>query len=175
MEINVTVDNVDLNSVIGANYRQIGEEDYAETPQTLADVVADRIMADLKRDDHYTRLKERVREIRDEEIREQLRPIIGEAIAAPVQRTSDLGTPIGQPVALAELIVKEAQSFLARRDGYGPDAQTPAQKIIRDEVDRAIKSELSAAIADEKAKVVAAVRAKAADLIAEAVKQGVGR
>jgi hypothetical protein len=173
MDINVTVENVDLDSVIGAHYRQIGEEDYAETPRTLADVVADRIVADLKRDDHYTRLKERVREIRDEEIREQIRPIIAEAITAPVQRTSDLGTPIGQPVALAELIVKEAQSFLTRRDGY--DAQTPPQKIIRDEVDRAIKSELSAAIAEEKAKVVAAVRAKAADLIAEAVKQGVGR
>ena len=38
-----------------------------------------------------------------------------------------------------------------------------------------VKKELAEAMADEKAKVVAAVRAKAAELIAQAVKEGIGR
>lgn len=175
MNITVTVDSVDLSSVVGDHQVQTGEDEWLAEPMILADVVAARIAEDIKKDDQYNSLRKRVLEIRDEEIREQLKPMIREAIEQPIQRTTEFGQPQGPPVTVAELVVKEAQNYLTKREGYGRDSLSVAQKLIRDEVDRAIKSELSQAIADEKAKVVAAVRAKAAELIAEAVQQGVGR
>jgi len=175
MEIKVDVSNISLDSVIGTHYTQTGEDTYRDEPETLADVVAAQIALALQKDEEFKTLRARVLDLRNEEIREQVKPIVAAAIAAPVQRTNSYGSPVGEPVPLTELIVKEARDVLTKRDGYGRDSLTLVQKIIRDEVDRAIKHELADIVAEEKAKVVAAVRAKAADLIATAVREGVGR
>ena len=61
-----------------------------------------------------------------------------------------------------------------RSSGYSHQSSA-LQEIIRTEVDRALTAELKVVVDAEQAKVVAAVRAKAAELIAQAVKEGVGR
>ena len=68
----------------------------------------------------------------------------------------------------------EAKKLFTERADYGRGS-TLAQRIVAEAIGSAFTRELAAAIADEKAKVVAAVRAKAAELIADAVKQGVGK
>lgn len=175
MNINVTVDNVDLTSIVGETYTQTGEDSYGSAPVTLADAIAAEVARNLRDDERWPALRERFLKIRDEEIREQIRPVVAEAVNSPVQRTNGYGSPVGEPFSLTELILKEARDYLSKRDGYDRDRPTVAEKLIREAVDRTVKTELAQAISDEKATVVAAVRAKAADLIAQSVKEGVGR
>lgn len=174
MDITVNVDNVDLNSIVGEHYTQTGEEDWHREPQTLGQAVAVKIAEDLKRDEGYRTLKQQVLDRRDEEVREQVKPVVAAAIAASVQPTNTFGQPIGDPVSLTDLIVKEAREALTKRADYGR-GPTLLEKVVAEAVDKAIRKELTDVIAEEKAKVVAAVRAKAAELIATAVKEGVGR
>lgn len=178
MEIKVSVDNVDLSSVIGESGRYDEDGDYVGAgPKTLGEAVAAQIAADLKRNDQYPGLKQKVMDVRNEEIREQIRPIVAAAIEGNVQKTNEWGQPVGQATTLHALIVKEVNDYLKRKvsDGYRSSNQTVIEKFVQDAVDKVVKTELAEAIAEEKTKVVAAVRAKAADLIAEAVKQGIGR
>lgn len=175
MEIKVSVENVDLTSVVGEHYVQTGEDDYGRVPQTLGQAVAVQIADDLKRDDSYKTLKQQVLSLREAEVREQLKPIVTEAIQGEIRRTNQYGEQYGEPVTLRSLIIDEVQKVLTKKDGYDRNAATFIEKIVRDEVERALKKEIADALAEEKAKVVAAVRAKAAELIADAVKQGIGR
>jgi hypothetical protein len=173
MEITVNVDTtgIDLSTPIGQRYGDDGQE-----PRTVGDEVVRQLVASITRSDGYSGIPARLRELRDQEIREQIRPVIASAVAEPLQRTNEYGRPVGDSKPLAELIVDEVRSYLTRRaDTYDRSGRSVVQKLIADEIDRVITGELKRAIADEKAKVVAAVRAKAADLIAQAVKEGVGR
>lgn len=176
MNIDVTVSNVDMASVVGTHRVHDPEDGYYQAPMTLGDAVAKEIAEDLKKDKDYPGLARRVKEIRDEEIRALIRPTIEAAIQAPIQKTNTYGEPTGQTTSLTELIVHEAQKYLTTpADQYNRDRGTVLQKMVREEIGAAFKRELAAVIADEKAKVVAAVQAQAAELIAEAVRQGVGR
>lgn len=171
MNINVDVSDVNLASVVheGDDYR---------SRQTLGDVVADRMVENLLRQSDYQPLRQRVLDIQNEEIRAQLAPIIAEAIAAPVQKTTHYGDPVGEPKPLREIVIEEAKAWMsaaADPRSYDRTKPTKAQKLVADAVDASMRKELAAAIAAEKEKVVAAVRAKAGELIAEAVKQGIGR
>jgi hypothetical protein len=77
---------------------------------------------------------------------------------------------------MRELILAEVEKFMsAPADRHYRDKGTVLEKYVRDEVQTTLKKELADALAEEKAKVVAAVRASAADLIADAVKRGIGR
>lgn len=174
MNITVNVDQVDLTTTIGEHTVDYGDGDYSREPRTLGDAVAEQVARDLQKDDAYRSLRKRFIDLRDEEIREQIRPIVAKAITDPVQKTNGYGQPVGEPVSLTELIVGEVRTLLSKRDGYDRSTPTFVQKIIRDEVGRTLTAELQQVIADEKAKVVAAVRAQAAELIADAVKKGIG-
>lgn len=176
MEIKVSVESVDLASPIGELAEYDSDNDYMgrHKPYTLGEAVAAQIVAELKKDDRYNGLKKQVDNIRVDEIREQIRPIVQAAIVDEIPQTNTYGERTGKTTTLKELIADEARKLLSKRDDYGR-GPSYVQKIMAAEVDRAVKQELSQAIADEKAKVVAAVRAKAADLIANAVKEGIGR
>lgn len=176
IKVDVQVGDVDLTTVIGerSRYDHDAEERVAE-PVTLGDAVAARITAKLTAEEHYGVLRNKVVAMRDEEIRAQLAPIVATAIESNVQRTNTYGQAVGEPTTLTTLIIDEVKTYLSRTDGYGDRATNVLQKTIREAVDKAIRTELAAVIADEKARVVTAVRAKAAELIAQAVKEGIGR
>lgn len=175
MQINVTVDNVDLTTPVGTRPEYDSDGDYSgEVPKTLADLVAEKLAARLTKDDQYPRLRELVDRIRTEEIQAAIKPAIEAAIAKPIRKTNSWGESTGQETTLTELVVSEVRNVLEKRDSYDRAAPTFVQKIIRDEVTRALSQELKEAIAAEKTKVVAAVRAQAAELIAESVRKGIG-
>lgn len=176
MDIKVEVGPVTLDTPVGEHRVYDEDGDYTAQPVTLGEAIAKQVFADIKRGERYNSLRDMVENLRAEEIRGQIRPIVEAAVTKPIQRTNMYGSPTGEPITLTELIVSEAQAYLTKRDDrYGADKRTVIEKLVADAVDKAIRKELSEAIAEEKAKVVAAVRAKAADLIAEAVKAGVGR
>lgn len=180
MQINVTVDGldgIDLTTVIGDEiaYYNSETERTEYSPRTLGDLVAEKLADKMWNEtDRYSIAKQAMAR-RDEVIREKVEPIITEALTGTFRLTNTYGEPTGKETTLTALIVDEAKKVIGGgRDNYGRGS-TLAQRIIREEVDAQLKNELSKAVAAEKEKVIAAVRAKAADLIADAVKQGISR
>jgi hypothetical protein len=181
MQINVTIadlDAIDLSTVIG---NEIGwfnpeTEETEYRPRTLGDLVAQRLAEKIwSATDERRQTYIAVRQARDLIIREQVKPLIEKALTGEIRLTNAFGEPAGNPTTLNALIMDEAKKVIAgSRSDYGR-GQTMAQKIIADEVGATFIRELTEAMAAEKAKVVAAVRAKGAELIAEAVKQGLGQ
>jgi hypothetical protein len=178
IQFNVTVDGldgIDLTTVIGERSRY--DHDIEETVRqdvTLGDEVAKRVTAKLTKDDQWDGIRKRFLAIRDEEIREAVKPLVAEAITAAIEQTNGYGERTGQSTTMRELVMAEAKKLFTDRADYGRGS-TLAQRIVAEAVGSAFTRELAAAIADEKAKVIAAVRGKAAELLAEAVKQGLGR
>ena len=176
MNITVNVDSVDLTSVVGDVRRYDEDSDsYHLEGQTLADLVVEKIAKRVQESDAYPGLKNRVAEIRVEEIRARVAAEVEAVMADPVRQTNHYGEPTGTTTTMRELILAEAKKFLSQPvDAYSRDKGTVLQAWLRQEVEKTIKTELAAVLADEKAKVVAAVRAQASTLIAEAVKRGLG-
>ena len=171
INVQVSVPGMTMDTIIGDAYN--GE------PLTLLDCVVKETARILLGDtDHTTRseIVKRVRDIRVEEIREQVRPLIAEALAGELQRTNSFGEPTGQATTLREMVVAEAKRVLGSpTDRYSSNGQTFVQKLVAEEVGRVFEADLRDAMAAEKAKAVAAVRAKAADLLAEVLSDGLKR
>lgn len=171
MIINVTVSDLDLKTVI--------DDDYDDGRVTLADKVAEAIVARVVNDTGaWNSIAARVRDLRDEEVRVQVAPLVAAAIAGPVQRTNDFGEPVGPPKALRDLIVEQVQQQLRKpADQYhtGGPRETWVEKLVREQVEKALREELSATIKVEKDRIVALVRAKAADIMARSLTEGIGR
>jgi hypothetical protein len=178
INVDVTVEDLDLTSKIGTRQVWDGDEGHEE-PITLADAVVAKLVAQAAEQPDYRTLKKRVAEIRDEEIRAAIAPAIAKAWEAPIVKTNQWGEPTGQPTTLRDLVVDEAKKVLSGwtdRSGSWPRESAPlAQLLVHKMVETELRKELSEVIKEEREKVVAAVRAQAADLIAEAVAKGVGR
>ena len=180
MNITVNVEGpVDFDTVIGQHLAY--DEDGVRTalPMTVGDAIVDKL-ADRAITDGlasgWGSLSKKIASIRDEVIRERVALEVEDALTKPFQATNQYGESRGKTTTLREEIVRLAgEAMKMDRSNTYSRQPTTAEKVIRDEVDRAIAQELAAVVADEKAKVVAAVRAKAAELIANAVKEGVGR
>jgi len=182
MQINVSVGDleaIDLSSDIGTEIRDYDHETGAvETRgKTLGDLVAEQITQKLVADDHYREMRKRYLKVRDEEIRAAVAPVVAEALAGPIQKTNSFGEPTGQQTTMRELIMAETQRLVSKGtdSGYSNRRKTFLQELIEKETGRLFAAELSAVMAAEKEKVVAAVRSAGAELLAEAVKKGIGR
>lgn len=81
MEINVTVEQVDLKAIVRVD-RVETSEGVDEYPITLGEAVAEQIAHNLMSDSSYPELRAKVTELRDVEIIALLRPTIADAIAA---------------------------------------------------------------------------------------------
>lgn len=173
LTVDLNVPDVDLAAVVGT--RMVTDQDgYAdEEPLTLGQAIAAQVAENLTKAEEYPGLKRQVLQARLDEIRAQLQPVVAEALAAPIQRTNNYGEPAGGTTTLRELVVAEVRNVLNKKDRHD-QGTTFVEKIIREQVTRALTQELSEAIGAEKAKVVAAVRASAATLIAKAVQDGLG-
>jgi len=172
--LNITITDLSLNTVIGQHYD--GDRE-AQVPLTLADAIVEAAAWSLTGNTDWPDVTTRVRQIRDAEIRSRVVAEIETAVTKQVQRTDSYGQAVGAPTTLREEIARVANDAVkvhSRSSGLSHNP-TPLQEIIRTEVDKALTAELKTVVEDEKAKVVAAVRAKAAELIASAVKEGLGR
>lgn len=150
----------------------IGETRGGE-PYTFADHVAERAATRLldgeARGSYTGALRSRIESIRDEEIRDAVRPLIAEALENAVN-------PPGldrddEPVTLADRVRNEATKHLARRtDSSRPRAsRTVLEEIIEECVRRELTTELKAAVAEARETVVSATKEAAAEIISETI------
>jgi hypothetical protein len=177
VDIKVEVGPIDLTTVVGEHRVYDDEaEEYRGSELTLGQAIAHKVFEDLRREDYYGDLKRKVAELRTEVIKEQIAPVITKALADPIQQTNQYGEARGKETTLRALIVEEVGRLLkSPADQYSRDKGTWLQALVRSEAEAALRKELGEVIAEEKAKVVAAVRGKAADLIAESIKAGLGK
>lgn len=181
MQINVTVeglDAIDLTAEIGEEIRDYDEEtgEYNTRGKTLGDIVATKLVKELTRDDRWSGLRKRYLELREEEIRAAVRPLVEDALNGPIQKTNVYGEPTSGTTTMRELIMAEVNKVIHERsDKYRSDSPTMLQATISKAVRTELGKELQAVFDAEKQKVVDAVRASAAELVAEAVKKGLGR
>lgn len=169
--LNIEIRDLTLDTVVGAEY---------DGALTLGDMIVERAARNLTKDSEYgevaSALRKRIGAIRDEEIRALVRAELAEAMQAPVTATNQWGEPTGQPTTLRALVVEAATKFFTEkrsRDTYGREPKmTDAERVIGELIKAELTKELAAVFAAEKAKVVSAVQAKAGELLAQAVKDG---
>lgn len=167
MQLEVNVSDVNLSDVVRE------DSEYAPAVK-LGDLVVGELVQRYMQTEDWPSLRKRITQVRDEEIRALVLPIIAEAVAKPVQKTNTYGDPIGEATSLREVILDEARKLLQGAKGDSYNRKEPlGRQLIREMVDKELRAELAEAIKAEREKVVAAVRAQAAELITEAVTKGV--
>jgi hypothetical protein len=175
VNIEIKVDDVTLSTVVAdvVDFDEDGDLVSSGKEKTVADLVAEQIVARLVRDDRYPRLRDKVTEIRDEEIRAAIRPAIVEAVTRPIKRTNGYGEPTGQETTLSEVIVDEARKFMKEpADKYRREDGTVLQKLVRDEVHRAFGAEIADAVKQARELVATQLGDKVSDQITAAVRAG---
>lgn len=183
MQINVTVeglDAVDLTTVVGDEiaYYNPDTDETEHRPRTLGDLVAEKLANKIYAETDYNGRLDLMKQARAERaaiIQEKVEPIIADALTGPIRLTNTFGEPTGPETTLNALIVAEAKKVVGGNRSDHGRGSTLAQRLVADAVGAAFTAELRAVLDTEKAKVVAAVRAKAAELISESVKAGLGR
>jgi len=155
MNITVNVDEVTLATVVDEVAGFNDDGDYVRhQPQTVADLVAARIVERLVKDDQYPHLRDQVIQVREELIRAALAPVIEEALTVPFRKTSTYGEPAGEPVTLRTVIAAEAQRMLTHYESdYGQRKLTVMQALVRKEVEAALAKEIRDAVAQAREQV----------------------
>ncbi|OEJ24314.1 hypothetical protein AS594_07225 [Streptomyces agglomeratus] len=156
MEIKIEVPEVTLNTVVGDIVRVDGDgEEYIDGQMTVADKVAQLIKAAVVKNPEYTALRERVTEIRNQEIREAVKPLIREALERPIRRTNSFGERVGNETTLAELIMDEAKkTFTEVKDSYRCNKPFITE-VVAAEVQKAFRADIQEQVQKARAAVAA--------------------
>lgn len=152
-----------------------GDEDGG--PLSIADTIVEAaarqllegIDKDVKRG-----LRDRVSAVRNEVIREAVKPVIDEALQEPLQRTNSFGEPVGQETTLRELIIEETRKQWQQANNNSGGVrrrETYIEKVVREEIEKTFAAELKVTIDEAKAGVLEAVRAKGAQVLAETIQR----
>ena len=141
MNITVQVDEVTLATVVRGGPAEYGD------PVTVADLVAGQIVQKLAADrDEWDNIARRVRNVRDEEIRAAVLPMITEALTKPFRQMT-YGEETGPETTLSQLIVAEARKQLGERaDPYNHERGTVLSKTVAAEVKKAFTEEIADAV-----------------------------
>jgi len=168
--VNVDASQIDLNEYISAYYDEDGDRIGG---RTVADAVVAALVNQAAKGDYSDSLKQRVKDIRDEEIRKAIAPTLAEAIATPIVKTNSYGEPIGKETTLRELILEEARKIWEQPvDRYSREKGTHLQAAIRKAVMEAFQAELAEAVKVAREVVAHEIGGSIADVVTKAVKTG---
>lgn len=174
MNITIQVDDITLSTVVAdvVSFDEDGDT-YTEGSKTVADLVAAQIVERVVRDDRYPRLRDKVTEVRDEEIRAAVKPAIEEAVNRPIKKTNGYGEATGQETTLSEVIVDEARKYMKEpADKYRREAGTVLQSLVRAEVERVFKAEIADAVKQARDLVAGQIGGQVSERITAAVTAG---
>ena len=156
MEIKVVIDEITLQTAIGEVVRvdEDGEE-YADGEVTVGDRVAELITQHVLKRPEYTSLAKRVTAIREEEIREAVKPLIREALQRPIKRTNYYGEATGKETTLSEIIMQEAKNvFTEVRDSYRNNRPF-VYEVVQAEVQKAFQADIKEQVQKARAAIAA--------------------
>lgn len=149
MEIKIIIDEITLDTVVGdiVSFDEDGDAVVHKGQVTVADKVAEVIAKTVMKKPEYATLRERVTQIRTEEIRARVAPVIEQALQAPIQRTNSYGSPLGEPITLTELIMEAArEAWQPERNSYSSSNTNSIDKMIATEVRKQISGEVTKAV-----------------------------
>ncbi len=154
-------------------------------PVSLGEMVVaglvERLIVEIKRDVDQGRWRGAVTEARTaaaEAIQAEATVIVRDALHGEFQPTNQYGERTSQVTTLRDLIRADVAKYLNEKvpeRGYGGDRRGGFRELLQHEVDEAMNKELRAAIREAREQVVVKVQDKAAQLIGEAVKEGLRR
>lgn len=175
MNITIQVDEISLSTAVAdvIGYDKDDGAPHKAGERTVGDVVAEKIVDRIIEtgDDHWQMLRERVRDIRAEMIREAVRPSIEEAISAPLRKTDGFGEPMGGPTTLKQIIVDEARKMLSKPASTDyRSSQTVVQKIVAEEVKQAFVAEIKDAVKQAREQVAGEIGQQVASAVSAAMK-----
>lgn len=106
-------------------------------------------------------------------VQAQVSEVVAEALTNPVQMTNSYGSPIGEPKALRDLIMEQAEVMMRpNKDPYTRNGnQSPIQKIISDQITQAFANDLKAVTEQARKEALAAVKESAASVIADTIQR----
>jgi hypothetical protein len=166
IKVNVEVAELDLDTVLGSHYDEDGDR---VASGTLADLIATKITDRAAKDSYYKDFHSRVQQLRDEEIRAQLAPLIAEAIAKPLRTTNSFGESTGPETTLRELILAEVRKVATEPvDRYGRNKAPALEVAIRKQVEAAFGTQIAQAVKDVKDAVAGQLSVMVADAVAKA-------
>ena len=171
MNITVKVDDISLATIVDHAYRYDDED--GPHDRTIGHLVAEMIVDRLVQDrDRWHELRSTVTDIKREVIREAVRPMIEQAIAEPIKKTTVYGDPISGPSTLREVIVDEAMKVINSKDpnDYRDDKGTFLVRVVREEVSNALRAEIAAEVAKAKAAVADEIGRQVAAHVTNAMK-----
>ncbi|MFE6000254.1 hypothetical protein ACFQ6C_25895 [Streptomyces sp. NPDC056454] len=164
MNIEIKVDDITLDTIVSqALAWDEDEEAMAPTGENVrvGDLVARDITSRLVKDDRWPTLREKVSEIRTEEIRRRVGPMVDEALEGEVRQTNSYGEVTGRPVTFRELVMAEVKRTINESpSSYNSrDKGTVLQIAVRSEVQKVV----STAVAEEVAKLDEVIRQQVAE------------
>ncbi|MFD6531551.1 hypothetical protein [Streptomyces sp. NPDC060184] len=178
MNIEVQVDEITLSTIVGeiVSFDEDGEPYSDGGGKTVADLVAERIVTKLVQDERWPSLRDRITQIRDEEIRAAVRPAIDEAINRPIKKTNHYGEATGQETTLSEVIVEEARKIMTQpADRYRSEQGTVLQQTVRAEVKNAFDTQIVDAVKTARDLVSGQIGTIVSEQIQAAVRAGLAK
>lgn len=173
MELKLTVNlaDLDLADTISRKY---------DDDTTIGEEVVRALVREIAKGDEYKSLSRRVLEIRDEEIKAMLAPILAEAVDRPIERTNSFGERMGAQTTLRELIMERTRKTLGistedrYRDGRY-EHSTTLEKLVRSQVDAAIKEEIAEAVKAAKEAVPSQLGASIGATVAAVIRDALAK
>lgn len=175
---------LDLDALIIGQRYSGGDEPDSGVPITflegVTEEVARLVFSTIKSgamSDTYREMTRRAIEIRDEEIREAIRPAVIDAIGATMQPTDAYGNPKCEAKTLHEIIVEQAKKAITTKDSDSysrTKGLNIVEQFIASEVRSALDKELKATMDQAKADVLAAVKEQGAKVLSETIAKMAG-
>lgn len=157
-----------LDTVVSHEYLQISEDDYADTPIALGEIVAERVAEKLAAK-YEQQLRDRLDPlaVARQKVDEAASKLIEDALAQLTQPASRFGEPKGEPKTVAELIDERVTAWLnTKRDTY---SRSNLHTVMDAAIDLRWKSELSKTVAEAKKKIVDGLSAEAEHVLSAAL------
>lgn len=177
MNIDIKIDELTVDTVIAKVFEYDEEGDITgEQGVKLGDAIRDRLFKAVKDGNGWSDvLTQRIKAIRDEEIRVACRDEIQAALTTPIKQTNSFGESTGAPTTLREMILAEAKKALGRSGSRYDSDKTLIEKVISVEVQKALTAEVKPILDQAKADVNVAASKIVADILADVASKVSGR
>lgn len=165
---------LDLNQLLGMEYDEetgeaVGQRDLrSEVVQMAATVLIKEMRVDAAKE-----IREKVSAV----VLDEIRGIVSEVMAQPIQQRTSWGEKKGEPMSILEMIRTELEDFLSgtteSRDRYGNQKPANLRQLVEQATREVISKDMREAVNEAKAGVTKEVTQRALKAAVEALTVGI--